>query len=81
MMTFSIKRVVWAANDGAMGAMRKLSEESLLLDQFKNISIEAAPYRDLEVRQRKLMADFNTSRGYLSRQDVTKNQETIRRPH
>lgn len=66
MMTFSIKRVVWAANDVAMGAMRKFTEESLLLDQFKDISIEAAPYKDLEVRQRKLMADFNTSRGYLS---------------
>ncbi|MNP86003.1 hypothetical protein D3C76_1859930 [compost metagenome] len=49
-----------------MGAMRKFTEEFLLLDQFKDISIEAAPYKDLEVRQRKLMADFNTSRGYES---------------
>lgn len=65
LMTFSIKRVVWAANDAGMGAMSKFKEEPLFLERFKDISIEAVPYKDLEIRQRKLMAAFNTSRGYF----------------
>jgi tRNA(adenine34) deaminase len=65
MMSFSIKRVVWAANDAGMGAMRKFKEEPLFIDQFRDIEIEAVPDKDLEHKQRQLMAKFYTSRGYL----------------
>lgn len=39
----SIKRVVWAANDISMGAMRKLKQEPLFIGRFSDVSIEAAP--------------------------------------
>lgn len=62
-MSFSIKKVVWAANDKKMGALKKFKEESFLINRFSNITITAEPYEDLKLRQVKLMAEFYTSRG------------------
>lgn len=64
LLCFSIKRVVWAANDKEMGAMRKFKEGPHFLERFNTISYEAAPFRDLEVRQRKMMAEWSISRGF-----------------
>ncbi|MGQ7887352.1 nucleoside deaminase [Paenibacillus sp. WC2504] len=65
LLTFSINRVVWAANDRDMGAMRKFVEGPHFQDRFSKISIEAAPYRDLEIRQRKMLAEWSIKRGYI----------------
>ncbi|TCZ81088.1 nucleoside deaminase [Paenibacillus albiflavus] len=65
LLSFSIKRVVWAANDISMGAMRKLKKEPLFIDRFSDISIEAAPIQELEDRQRKMMAEFFSNRGRI----------------
>jgi tRNA(adenine34) deaminase len=65
MLSFNIKRVVWAANDIEMGAMRKFKEGPHFLDRFSKISFEAAPYRDLEIRQRKMLAEWFIKRGFL----------------
>ena len=65
LMSFSIKRVVWAANDKAMGAMKKFISKPLFIKEFSGITIEEAPIKELEIRQRKMMAEFYTSRGYL----------------
>ncbi|MBP1989810.1 nucleoside deaminase [Paenibacillus eucommiae] len=64
LLCFSIYRVVWAADDNQIGAMRKFKEGPHFLDKFNKISCEAAPFRDLEVRQRKMMADWSIGRGY-----------------
>jgi tRNA(adenine34) deaminase len=63
LLSFSIKRVVWAANDISMGAMRKLKQEPLFIDRSTDISIEAAPIKELEDRQRKMLAEFFSNRG------------------
>jgi len=65
LLSFSIKRVVWAANDISMGAMKKLKKEPLFIDRFSDISIEAAPIKELEDRQRKMMAEFFSNRGRI----------------
>lgn len=63
-----IKKVVWAANDTDIGAFKKFKELDnglpIYNDMFQNIEFVAAPYRDLELRQRKLLAAWNNSRGY-----------------
>ncbi|MEK8127740.1 nucleoside deaminase [Paenibacillus filicis] len=64
LLCFSIKRVVWAANDEDMGAMRKFKEGPHFLDRFDQISYVAAPFRDLEKKQRKMLAEWTLSRGY-----------------
>lgn len=65
LLSFSIKRVVWAANDMEIGAMRKFKEGPHFLDRFNKISFDAAPFRDLEIRQRKMLAEWSSQRGYL----------------
>jgi tRNA(adenine34) deaminase len=65
LLSFSINKVVWAANDVGMGAMRKFSEGPHFLERFSKISFEAAPYKDLEIRQRKMLAEFFIGRGYV----------------
>jgi tRNA(adenine34) deaminase len=65
LLSFSIDRVVWAANDVGMGAMRKFSGGPHFLERFSKILIESAPYRDLEIRQRKMLAEFFIERGYV----------------
>lgn len=65
LLSFSIKRVVWAANDAGMGAMRKFKIDPMFLEQFNGITIEPVPFEDLEIRQRKLMAEFYKSRGFV----------------
>lgn len=65
LLSFNIKRVVWAANDIEMGAMRKFKEGPHFLERFSKISCEAAPYRDLEIRQREMLAEWSINRGYV----------------
>lgn len=63
-----IKRVVWAANDEAIGAFKLFQAGASVLpvydNLFKDIEIIAAPYPDLEARQRKMLAEWNIGRGY-----------------
>ncbi len=63
-----IKKVVWAANDKDIGAFKKFkelnSELPIYNDLFHDIEFVAAPFRDLELRQRKMLAEWNNSRGY-----------------
>ncbi|WP_199621289.1 nucleoside deaminase [Paenibacillus alkalitolerans] len=66
LLSFSITRVVWASNDISMGAMRKFKEEPLFIERFAPIAIEAEPVKELKIRQRKMMAEFYTSRGYTN---------------
>ncbi|WP_275983544.1 NUDIX domain-containing protein [Paenibacillus hamazuiensis] len=63
LLCFSVKRVVWAANDKDMGAFKKYKEGPHFVDRFHPISFEAAPFRDLEIRQRKMMAEWSINRG------------------
>jgi tRNA(adenine34) deaminase len=60
--------VVWAADDAVIGAFKLFQEGAGVLpayhELFKEIEISAAPYSDLEVKQRKLLADWNIKRGY-----------------
>jgi tRNA(adenine34) deaminase len=65
LLSFSIKKVVWAATDMEIGAMRKFKEGPHFLDRFNKISFDAAPFRDLEIRQRKMLAEWSIKRGYL----------------
>ncbi|WP_156043211.1 nucleoside deaminase [Paenibacillus sp. UNC451MF] len=64
LLSFNIKRVVWAANDVEIGAMRKFKEGPHFLNRFNKISIEAAPFKDLEIRQRTMLAEWFIRRGY-----------------
>ncbi|MFE5317720.1 nucleoside deaminase [Paenibacillus sp. NPDC056579] len=64
LLSFSIARVVWAANDPEMGAMRKFKAGPHFQERFDKISYEAAPYRDLELRQREMLSDWYGQRGY-----------------
>lgn len=57
-------RVVWAANDTSIGAMRKFKEGPHFVELFIKISYEAAPFRDLEIRQRRMLAEWFIQRGY-----------------
>ncbi|MFK0522041.1 deaminase [Paenibacillus illinoisensis] len=62
-----IKKVVWATNDKDIGAFKKFKElnsELLIYNElFRDIEFNASPYRDLELRQRKMLAEWNNSRG------------------
>ncbi|WP_336783362.1 hypothetical protein [Paenibacillus illinoisensis] len=64
----AFKKVVWSANDRDIGAFKKFkelhSELPIYNDLFHDIEFVAAPYRDLEFRQRKMLAEWNNSRGY-----------------
>ncbi|WP_172455402.1 nucleoside deaminase [Paenibacillus sp. BIHB 4019] len=64
-----IKKVVWAANDADIGAFKIFKDGLTALPIFNqllnDIEVVAAPYRDLEIRQRKLLAEWNISRGYV----------------
>ncbi|MDQ0917022.1 nucleoside deaminase [Paenibacillus sp. V4I5] len=75
-----IKRVVWAANDADIGAFKKFKEGTSLLpiynDLFSDIEIVAAPYLDLELRQREMLAEWNINRGYT---DTHWNNELIQK--
>ncbi|MEK3874999.1 nucleoside deaminase [Paenibacillus sp. FSL M7-0420] len=74
-----IKKVVWAANDAEIGAFKKFKERTSPLpiynDLFNDIEIVAAPYSDLEIRQRLMLAEWNNNRGYT---DNHWNKEFIR---
>lgn len=63
-----IRKVVWAANDSEIGAFKKFKEvtsELPIYDElFRDIEIVAAPYKDLEIRQRRMLAEWNNRRGY-----------------
>lgn len=61
-----IKKVVWAANDDEYGAIRRMKDGPHFIEQFNTITYLAAPYLELENRQRKMLADWNTSRGILN---------------
>ncbi|ANE46528.1 dCMP deaminase [Paenibacillus swuensis] len=73
-----IKKVVWAANDADIGAFKKFKEGTSQLpiynDLFNDIEIVAAPYSDLEIRQRQMLAEWNNNRGYT---DTHWNKELI----
>lgn len=77
-----IKKVVWAANDADIGAFKKFKEATSELpiynDLFRDIEIVAAPYVDLEFRQRQMLAEWNNNRGYT---DTHWNQELIHDRH
>ncbi|WP_019639828.1 nucleoside deaminase [Paenibacillus fonticola] len=60
-----IKKVVWAANDNTFGAARKFKEGPHFSEYFDTISYLATPYPELELKQRSMIADFYTSRGYV----------------
>lgn len=63
-----IKRVVWAANDAEIGAFSRFQQAGSPLpvynELFNGIEVVAAPYDDLEIRQRKMLAEWNNNRGY-----------------
>lgn len=71
-----IRKVVWAANDEEIGAFRRFRNAGSPLpvydDLFNQIEFTAAPYPDLEERQRALLAEWNINRGYT---DTHWNQE------
>ncbi|MFB9329454.1 nucleoside deaminase [Paenibacillus aurantiacus] len=58
-----IKRVVWAANDDRVGAIRRMKQGPHFIERFDTITYVAAPYLELENRQRAMMAKWCTSRG------------------
>lgn len=60
-----IRKVVWAANDEEIGALRKLKEGSFFVEKFNKIEVIEAPFLDLELKQRKMLADYNVQRGFL----------------
>jgi hypothetical protein len=59
-----IKKVIWAANDEEYGAIRRMKEGPHFVEQFSTITYVAAPYLELENRQRKMLADWNINRGF-----------------
>lgn len=76
-----IKRVVWAANDEEIGAFRRFKEAGSPLPVYdeimSDIDIAAAPYPDLEQRQREMLAEWNIDRGYTDthwRKEIVKKE-------
>lgn len=61
-----IKKVVWAADDDEYGAVRRMKEGPHFMKQFSTIEYLAAPYLDLENRQRKMLEEWNLGRGFPS---------------
>lgn len=61
----NVKRIVWAANDDEIGAVRLLKEGPHFQDRWSKLEVTASPYSDLEERQRKMLAEFNIARGFL----------------
>jgi tRNA(adenine34) deaminase len=66
-----IKRVVWAANDADNGAVHLMKQAFLvnlhLKNKFDRLEICAAPFPDLEERQRRIHAEWNASRGIYNK--------------
>ncbi len=63
LLSMSIVRVVWAANDESMGMMRKLKQKPLFFEKYSRIEITEEPYEELKNRQISLMSDFFSMRG------------------
>ncbi|WP_340016288.1 nucleoside deaminase [Paenibacillus sp. FSL K6-1318] len=61
-----IKKIVWAADDEAYGGLRRFKEGPHFIHMFDTLSCVAAPYLDLENRQRALLAKWNIGRGMLN---------------
>jgi tRNA(adenine34) deaminase len=61
-----IKKVVWAADDDNYGAIRRMKEGPHFIDLFNTIEYIASPNLDLENRQRKMLKEWNTSRGIIN---------------
>ena len=59
-----IKTVVWAANDKYIGAFMKFKAGISQLLIYNDIEVVAMPYYDLEVKQRRMLAEWNNNRGY-----------------
>lgn len=60
----NIRHIVWAANDEGAGTMRIMKESNQFAKWFDRVTCLAAPYKDLEVKQGLMMAQFYTDRGY-----------------
>ncbi|MCG7386824.1 nucleoside deaminase [Paenibacillus sp. ACRRY] len=69
-----IKRIVWAADDEEYGGLRRFKEGPHFIHIFDTISCVAAPYLDLENRQRAMLAKWNISRGLLNTEWETAKQ-------
>ncbi|MGG4479652.1 nucleoside deaminase [Paenibacillus illinoisensis] len=69
-----IKRIVWAADDEEYGGLRRFKEGPHFIHMFDTISCVAAPYLDLENRQRAMLAKWNISRGLLHTEWETAKQ-------
>ncbi|WP_153977584.1 nucleoside deaminase [Paenibacillus xylanilyticus] len=69
-----IKRIVWAADDEEYGGLRRFKEGPHFIHMFDTISCVAAPYLDLENRQRAMLAKWNISRGLLNTEWETAKQ-------
>ena len=69
-----IKRIVWAADDEEYGGLRRFKEGPHFIHMFDTLSCVAAPYLDLENRQRAMLAKWNISRGLLNTEWETAKQ-------
>ena len=69
-----IKKIVWAADDEEYGGLRRFKEGPHFFQMFDTISCVAAPYLDLENRQRAMLAKWNISRGLLHTEWETAKQ-------
>ncbi|MEO2204657.1 nucleoside deaminase [Paenibacillus pabuli] len=69
-----IKRIVWAADDKEYGGLRRFKEGPHFIHMFDTLSCVAAPYLDLENRQRAMLAKWNISRGLLNTEWETAKQ-------
>ncbi|MGD0032948.1 MULTISPECIES: nucleoside deaminase [Paenibacillus] len=69
-----IKRIVWAADDEEYGGLRRFKEGPHFIHMFDTLSCVAAPYLDLENRQRAMLAEWNISRGLLNTEWETAKQ-------
>ncbi|WP_127539482.1 nucleoside deaminase [Paenibacillus illinoisensis] len=69
-----IKRIVWAADDEEYGGLRRFKEGPHFIHLFDTLSCVAAPYLDLENRQRAMLAKWNISRELLNTEWETAKQ-------
>ncbi|QOS77698.1 nucleoside deaminase [Paenibacillus sp. JNUCC31] len=69
-----IKKIVWAADDEGYGGLRRFKEGPHFIHLFDTLSCVAAPYLDLENRQRALLAQWNIGRGLLNTEWETPKQ-------
>lgn len=64
MIMARIARVVWAENDSAYGALRRIDQTQIFEDWFGTLQYTATPAPDLQEQQRRLLAQWDTQRGY-----------------